>query len=186
MPLLAELNEMRNFVRDNPGSFDASIDRIVSILQKYDIKHALAGALAQAHYVEDPRTTKDVDIAIVTDMHLDSIALMLSNYGYKKKDIYRSDTAILESLVTVDPSGMRVDLLSVPSFMLYNSEIVPGLTVPVVNRNAVAAMKYLASQSRFAPEFKQHRYMSDYKELLETGGAVQHDVELYLSMYRRE
>lgn len=184
MPVLEELDDMRRYI-DNPGTFAGSINRVSAILKENNIEHALVGALAQSYYVADPRLTKDVDIAIATSIPLESIWLLLSNYGYIYNNIVESDSAKLRTLLVIDSDGMKVDLLSIPLYMFKNVEYPRGSSIPVINRNAIAAMKYLAYKSDYTKGFKKDRYMSDYKELLETGGADINEVDHYISIFKR-
>lgn len=140
------------------SAFLTELQKLKTDLDSMRLKWAIIGGLAYSIYA-DPRTTKDIDVAVATDskQELEEIVLHLLKQGYKDKQL----------LMRMNPThrlGMRVSLptsrrYSIPVDLLTDSsgiereiveeakiiEILPSLSLPVASLSHILAMKILAS-----------------------------------------
>jgi len=139
------------------SAFLSELKKVVRDLDDLSLDWALVGGLACGVYAE-PRTTKDIDIAIICD-HIDQeekIVDQLLQRGYHHKQL----------LMHINPTfrlGVRLNILSdkpyaVPLDLLFSSsgiedqvvraaqtiELLPGLFVPVACRGHMIAMKVVS------------------------------------------
>jgi predicted nucleotidyltransferase len=140
---------------------ESALRDVVRDLNDLGRKFALLGGFAVSAHVE-PRTTKDVDLAVLVegDEDAESLAFALSQRGYTvDATVEHKRTGRLATARTTSPSGAVVDLLFassgiepevVTSALLL--EILDGLTVPVATVAHLIAMKVLARDDRNRPQ----------------------------------
>jgi len=140
---------------------ESALRNIVRDLDELGRRFALLGGFAVSALVE-PRTTKDVDVAVVVegDADAESLAYALSQRGYTvDATIEHKKTGRLATLRTMSPSGAVVDLLFASSGIepevvasASELEILDGLIVPVATVPHLIAMKVLARDDRTRPQ----------------------------------
>ncbi|MEZ4447317.1 MAG: nucleotidyl transferase AbiEii/AbiGii toxin family protein [Polyangiaceae bacterium] len=140
---------------------EAALCDVVRDLKDLGRPFALLGGFAVSARVE-PRTTKDIDLAVLVDSDADaeSLASALSRRGYAiHTTIEHKRTGRLATARTTAPSGAIVDLLFASSGIepevvaaATEIEILDGLTVPVAIVGHLIAMKILARDDRLRPQ----------------------------------
>jgi predicted nucleotidyltransferase len=134
---------------------------VVRDLNELGRKFALLGGFAVSAQVE-PRTTRDVDLAVLVDGDADaeSLAFELSQRGYTlNTTVEQTGTGRLATARTTSPSGAVIDLLFASSGIepeivsaAEEIEILDGLKVPVATIAHLIAMKVLARDDRTRPQ----------------------------------
>jgi predicted nucleotidyltransferase len=122
---------------------------------------ALLGGFAVSAQVE-PRTTRDVDLAVLVDGDADaeSLAFALSQRGYAlDTTVEHTGTGRLATARTTSPSGAVIDLLFASSGIepeivsaAEEIEILDGFKVPVATVAHLIATKVLARDDRTRPQ----------------------------------
>jgi predicted nucleotidyltransferase len=140
---------------------EAALRGVVRDLDELGRRFALLGGFAVSAHVE-PRTTKDVDLAVLVDGDADaeSLAFELSQRGYAlDATVEHKRTGRLATARTTSPSGAVVDLLFASSGIepeivasAIEIEILDGLKVPVATIAHLIAMKVLARDDRTRPQ----------------------------------
>jgi ActR/RegA family two-component response regulator len=140
---------------------ESALRNIVRDLDELGWRFALLGGFAVSAHVE-PRTTKDVDVAVLVegDADAESLAFALSQRGYTvDSTVEHKKTGRLATLRTMSPSGAVVDLLFASSGIepevvasASELEILDGLIVPVATVAHLIAMKILARDDRMRPQ----------------------------------
>jgi hypothetical protein len=138
------------------------LTRLGADLQKLQVHWALVGGLAVSALAE-PRTTRDVDLAVATrdDTHAEDTVRSLCGDGYRLLEQLENVTSgRLATVRLLAPGeamdgGIVVDLFfdysGVETEMIERAEIlslVPGLEAPVVQRGDLLALKVLAARPR--------------------------------------
>jgi predicted nucleotidyltransferase len=134
---------------------------VVRDLNELGRRFALLGGFAVSAQVE-PRTTRDVDLAVLVDGDADaeSLAFALSQRGYVlNTTVEHTGTGRLATARTTSPSGAVIDLLFASSGIepeivsaAEEIEILDGLKVPVATVAHLIAMKVLARDDRTRPQ----------------------------------
>jgi predicted nucleotidyltransferase len=134
---------------------------VVRDLRQLGREFALLGGFAVSAHVE-PRTTRDVDLAVVVDGDDDAeqLAFALSSLGHTVTiTVEQARSGRLATIRTLSPSGAVVDLLFASSGIEHEVvrastevEILEGLTVPVASVAHLIAMKILARDDRRRPQ----------------------------------
>jgi predicted nucleotidyltransferase len=140
---------------------EAALRGIIEDLSQMGRAFALLGGFAVSARVE-PRTTKDVDVAVVVDDDHDAeqVAFELSQRGYAvQTTIEHVGTGRLATIRTLSPRGAVVDILFASSGIerevvaaATRVEILDGLSVPVATVAHLIAMKVLARDDRHRPQ----------------------------------
>jgi len=140
---------------------ESALRTVVRDLRDLEREFALLGGFAVSARVE-PRTTKDVDLAVVVDGDDDAeqLAFQLSQRGYSvDTTVEHTRSGRLATIRTTSPSGAVVDLLfassGIESEVVEAStalEILDGLTVRVASVAHLIAMKVLARDDRHRPQ----------------------------------
>jgi len=140
---------------------EASLRAVVKDLDDLGCAFALVGGFAVSART-DPRTTKDVDVAVVVegDEEAERLAYELSQRGYELgAAIEQTETERLATLRTVSPAGSVVDLLfassSIEPELVEGAtmiEILGGLSVRVASVGHLIATKILARDDRLRPQ----------------------------------
>jgi predicted nucleotidyltransferase len=140
---------------------EAALRGVVDDLGNLGREFALLGGFAVSAHVE-PRTTKDVDVAVAVDGDEDAerVAFELSQRGYTvHATIEHTRTGRLATIRTTSPSGAVVDVLFASSGIerevvgaAITLEILDGLRVPVASVAHLIAMKVLARDDRRRPQ----------------------------------
>ncbi len=140
---------------------ESALRAIVADLRTLDRSFALLGGFAVSART-DPRTTKDVDVAVVVDDDADAeqLAVQLSQRGYQvRTTIEQTSTGRLATIRTISPRGAIVDVLFASSGIepeivaaATDIDILDGLIVPVATTGHLIAMKVLARDDRDRPQ----------------------------------
>jgi ActR/RegA family two-component response regulator len=140
---------------------ESALRDVVRDLTELGRKFALLGGFAVSAHVE-PRTTKDVDVAVLVegDVDAESLAFALSQRGYTvDSTVEHKRTGRLATVRTTSPSGAVVDLLFASSGIepeviasASELEILDGLVVPVATVAHLIAMKVLARDDLSRPQ----------------------------------
>jgi ActR/RegA family two-component response regulator len=140
---------------------ETALRGVVRDLDELGRKFALLGGFAVSARVE-PRTTRDVDLAVLVDGDADaeSLAFALSQRGYAlDTTVEHTRTGRLATARTTSPSGAVIDLLFASSGIepevvaaAEEIEILDGLKVPVASIAHLIAMKVLARDDRLRPQ----------------------------------
>jgi len=127
---------------------------VVKDLSELGRAFALLDGFAVSARVE-PRTTKDIDLAVVVegDDDAEQLAFLLSQRGYVvETTVEHTHSGRLATIRMTSPSSAVVDLLFASSRIEPEAvraatklEILDGLTVPVASVGHVIAMKVLAA-----------------------------------------
>ncbi len=130
-------------------------------LRQLSREFALLGGFAVSAHCE-PRTTKDVDLAVLVsgDEDAEQLAFQLSQRGYVvTTTIEQTQAERLATIRTVSPSGAIVDLLFAscgfePEIIAAATviTILDGLQIPVATVGHLIAMKVLARDDRHRPQ----------------------------------
>jgi len=144
---------------------ESALRAVVDDLRELGREFALLGGFAVSARVE-PRTTKDIDLAVVVegDDDAEQLAFQLSQRGYTvettvETTVEHTRSGRLATIRTTSPSGAVVDLLFASSGIEPEAvqaatelEILDGLTVPVASVGHLIAMKVLARDDRHRPQ----------------------------------
>jgi predicted nucleotidyltransferase len=157
------------------NALEAALRRISERLAEAGRDWALVGGLAVSARAE-PRTTRDVDVAVsvADDAEAEALVLRLQSAGFRVLTSLVQETA--NRLATVrlvssgeDARGVVVDLLFASSGIERELvaraealEILPGLVVPVARIGDLMALKVLARDDRHRPQD-----LDDLRALLE-------------------
>jgi len=139
--------------------------RIASDLGELGVRWALVGGLAVSARAE-PRTTRDVDVAVLTDSDAAAEALVfeLRQRGYElSATVEQTKLKRFATARLYRPDGSRsgpvVDLLFYTSSIEFeiveaaeHIEVLPGVVVPVARVPHLLAMKVLARDDRTRPQ----------------------------------
>jgi hypothetical protein len=144
---------------------EAALRTTAAHLDRLDRRWALIGGLAVSAHAE-PRTTRDVDLAVAVrgDADAEALVLALSEAGFRVEATLDQDAAGRLATVRLRPPGDQrargvvVDLLFASSGIepeiaaeALRIEIVPGLVVPVATRAHLIALKVLSRDPRRRP-----------------------------------
>jgi predicted nucleotidyltransferase len=141
----------------------AALGRIAVELEALGVKHALIGGLAVSLRTE-PRTTRDVDIAVAvaSDNQAEALLIALRARGWQIRALIEQTTTkrlATARLVHEESSRVLVDLLFASSGI--EQEVVgaadmlpitPGVTMPVASVAHLIAMKVLSRNDRERPQ----------------------------------
>jgi ActR/RegA family two-component response regulator len=140
---------------------ESALRGAVRDLEELGRSFALLGGFAVSAVVE-PRTTKDVDLAVLVggDADAESLAFALSQRGYTvDSTVEHTKTGRLATIRTLSPSGAVVDLLfassGIESEVVASAsrlEILDGFVVPVASIAHLIALKVLARDDRERPQ----------------------------------
>jgi len=140
---------------------ETTLRAVAHDLRELGRSFALLGGFAVSARVE-PRTTKDVDLAVAVDGDEDAerLAFDLSQRGYTvTTTIEQTRSGRLATIRTMSPAGAVVDLLFASSGIerevihaATELEILDGFTIPVAEVAHLIAMKVLARDDRRRPQ----------------------------------
>lgn len=144
---------------------EATLRQVAEDLEREGRKWALVGGLAVSARAE-PRTTRDVDLAIAVKDDADAEALVLSLQLRKYRVLMVLEQEAVGRLSAVrlsppaqGPHGVIVDVLFASSGIEHEIaeaaepiEIVPALRVPVARTGHLLALKLLARDDRRRPQ----------------------------------
>lgn len=140
---------------------EEALRAVVHELRELGRSFALLGGFAVSAQTE-PRTTKDVDIAVVVDSDDDAeqLAFQLSQRGYVvRTTVEHVASGRLATIRTVSPNDAIVDLLfassGVEDIVVRDAvviEVLEGLEIPVAGIGHLIAMKVLARDDRSRPQ----------------------------------
>lgn len=150
-------------MRANP--LEAALAATARALRNARKRWALIGGLAVSARAE-PRTTRDVDVAVLVedDREAEALILRLQRSGFVVVSVLEHDRSGRLATVRLlpprePPGGILVDLLFASSGIepeiardAARMEIVPGLRVPVATIGHLLAMKTLARDDRRRPQ----------------------------------
>ncbi len=161
------------------NALEAALRGIARELDARGRRWALVGGLAVSARAE-PRTTRDVDVAVATDGDADAEALVfaLQGAGFRVVGAVEQDAAGRLATVRLRPGsegrlrGVVVDLLFASSGVeaevadaAERLEVLAGVTVPVARKGHLVALKVLARDDRSRP-----RDAEDLRGLLAESG----------------
>lgn len=161
------------------SALEAALRAIAAELERQRVPWALVGGLAVTARAE-PRTTRDVDVAISVpdDAESERLVFQLSSSGWDVVATVEQGAAGRLATVRLRPPlerrthGVVVDLLFASSGiepevagMAESLEILPGLVVPVATLGHLVALKVLARDDRTRP-----RDAEDLRALLTEAG----------------
>ncbi len=161
------------------SALEAALRAIAAELERQRVPWALVGGLAVTARAE-PRTTRDVDVAISVpdDAESERLVFQLSSSGWdvvatvEQGATGRLATVRLRPPLERRTHGVVVDLLFASSGiepevagMAESLEILPGLVVPVATLGHLVALKVLARDDRTRP-----RDAEDLRALLTEAG----------------
>jgi hypothetical protein len=142
---------------------EAALRRIASDLESSDLPWALVGGLAVSARAE-PRTTRDVDIAVAvaSDLEAEGVVRSLQLQGYRVRAIVEHETRnrlATARLAVPPPDDVLVDLLFASSGIetevaaaAETLEILPDFTARVATVGHLIALKILARDDRNRPQ----------------------------------
>jgi predicted nucleotidyltransferase len=145
------------------NAVERALERIASELANLGVPYALVGGLAVSARVE-PRTTRDVDIAVFIDSDegAESLIFQLQSRGYTVKMLLeqeRTGRIATVRLIRDTERGVYVDLLFASSgiedaIVAAAEELVvlEALAIRVATRGHLIAMKVLARDDRQRPQ----------------------------------
>ncbi len=143
----------------------SALGRICADLKRLRCEHALVGGLAVAVRTE-PRFTRDADLAVsvTDDSEAEALVRELQGLGYRVATIVEQEATRRLTTVRLIPPGERergvvVDLLFASSGIepeivasAQIVEVMPGLSVPVVQAGHLIALKVLARDDERRPQ----------------------------------
>jgi predicted nucleotidyltransferase len=145
------------------NAVERALERIVSELTNVGVPYALVGGLAVSARVE-PRTTRDVDIAVFVDSDegAESLIFQLQSRGYIVKMLLeqeRTGRIATVRLIRDTERGVYVDLLfassGIEDSVVAAAEelvVLEALPIRVATRGHLIAMKVLARDDRQRPQ----------------------------------
>lgn len=140
---------------------EAALRAVVTELTELGRSFALMGGFAVSALTE-PRTTKDVDIAVVVedDADAEQLAFELSQRGYRvRTTVEHTGTGRLATIRTLSPNNAIVDFLfassGIEDLLIEEAtriEVLDGLEIPVPRVGHLIAIKVLARDDRRRPQ----------------------------------
>ncbi len=167
-------------------SLDAILRRLVADLETVGLRWALVGGLAVSARAE-PRTTRDVDVAVAAKDDLDAeqavLALRQGGYSDAGQMIEQQATGRLATMRMVSPlqaEGVAVvDLIFAstgiePEIVAAATpvEVLPGATIPVATLAHLLAMKVLAGRLQDVADFSSLFRHASAKDLIDARAAL--------------
>jgi predicted nucleotidyltransferase len=140
---------------------EEALRAVVQELRALERSFALLGGFAVSAQTE-PRTTKDVDIAVLVanDEDAEQLAYELTQKGYVvRTTVEHLASGRLATIRTVSPNDAIVDLLfassGVEDVVIADAaviEVLQGLEIPVASVGHLTAMKVLARDDKHRPQ----------------------------------
>ncbi len=150
------------------GSILAALVSVHRLLSELGRRHALVGGLAVSARAE-PRTTRDVDIAVLAanDEDAESLVYALRGRGYEVVALVEQEgTSRLGTARLSSPEGVVVDLLFASSGIEREIvgratpvEVDDGLVLPVASAEELLAMKILSMRPRREQDARDARLL---------------------------